>query len=263
MRGFVGALARRGAALAIALAVLAAADRVSARSTPDAGDRPATHHADVPANPHRRRSDPWEMPIAHLTFKGDAAWLVIGEALRDERLAAVRAGERIASGVAATPLRTDHFANLRAGYVVLVYGGFATRAPAVALAAALRARGIETNVKRSGSLKPARPGARSRLVRLWGVLGDDMKHPAKIEISGDVAASAFTGSGGTWQAWLLLDAGTTAHLQLIAELGPPPRASCTPGDRGGWFDLAQAIDVSAETRDLYVDWSPTPDCNGE
>jgi len=215
------------------------------------------------ANPYLGDDPPRDAPIRHLTFTGEPAWLVIGEAFHNERLAAVRCGERVAAGVVATPIQTDLFTNLRPGLFTLIYGAFSTKPEAAALAVALRAKGITTTVKQSGEVKRARADTRSRLVRLWGKLSDDLKPPTRIDISSESAeATAQTSRDGWWQVWLRVDVDKRIELQLLAqpEMSRAARASC---GRGGWFDLSASVTLEPATRDLFVGWSPTPDCHGE
>ena len=218
------------------------------------------------ANPHLGDESPPDVPIRRLTFTGEPAWLVIGEALRSERLAAVRCGERVAAGVPATPLRTDLFANLRPRLVVLIYGAFPTRALAETFAVGLRGKGVATTIKHSGAVKPSRAGTASRLVRLWGKLYDDIAPTARIDITGDdIDAVAYSTKDGWWQAWVRVDAGKRVELQLLSdpEMTRAARASCDRGDPGGWFDRAETVTLEPPTRDLFVGWSPSPDCHGE
>lgn len=218
------------------------------------------------ANPYLGDDEPPDGPIRRLTFRGEPGWLVIGEAFRSERLAALRCGERVAAGLSATPIRTDLFANLRPGLVVLIYGAFPTRAEASALASELRGKGFATTVKQSGIVKPARADTRSRLVHLWGKLSDDIKPPTRIDIAGDnVHATAFSTRDGWWQVWLRVDIGTRVELELLAEpeISRAARASCDRGDPGGWFDRSASATLEPAAPDLFVGWSPTPDCHGE
>lgn len=218
------------------------------------------------ANPYLGDDEPPDAPIRHLTFTGEPAWLVIGEAFHSERLAAVRCGERVAAGVPATPLQTDLFAKLRPGLVVLIYGAFPTKPEAAALALTLRGKGIATTVKHSGVVKPARADTPSRLVRVWGKLSDDIKPPTRIDItSDDVNATAHTTRDGWWQVWLRVDAGKEVQLQILAEpeMSRAARASCDRRDPGGWFDRSATVNLKPADRDLFVGWSPTPDCHGE
>jgi hypothetical protein len=82
------------------------------------------------ANPYLGDDQPPDGPIRRLTFTCEPRWLVIGEAFRNERLAALRCGEPVAAGFSATPVQSDLFANLRPGLVVLIYGAFPTVKPA-------------------------------------------------------------------------------------------------------------------------------------
>jgi hypothetical protein len=218
------------------------------------------------ANPYLGDDQPPDALIRRLTFTGEPAWLVIGEAFRSERLAAVRCGERVAAGLPATPIQTDLFADLRPGLAVLIYGAFPTKAQATAAASRLRSRGLATTVKQSGVVKPARPDTRSRLVRLWGKLSDDIKSPARIDIAGDnVNAVAYSTQDGWWQVWFRVDVGKRVQLELLAEpeISRAARAACEGGDPGGWFDRSASVTLEPATGDLFVGWSPSPDCHGE
>ncbi len=218
------------------------------------------------ANPYLGDDQPPDTLIRHLTFTGEPAWLVIGEAFRSERLAAVRCGERVAAGLPATPIQTDMFANLRPGLFVLIYGAFPTKAQAVAVATGLRGSGLAMTVKQSGVVKPARADAKSRLVRLWGKLSHDIRPPARIDIAGDnVNAVAYGTQDGWWQVWFRVDVGKRVQLELLAqpEISRAALASCQRGDPGGWFDRSASVTLEPATGDLFVGWSPSLDCQGE
>jgi hypothetical protein len=216
---------------------------------------------------------PADAPLVKPAFDGNPGWLVIGETTSDAREAALKAGDRLAKqGIAVSPVRSDLFQGLRKGLFVLIYGSFADRARATALAAELTGKGIKVYVKNSGALA-AKPGGRPRLLRIWGRLDETVRSPAPVEISLDpdsdnrTTETFYSDRAGWYQAWLLVDGATKRKSKLelcLGAAGYSAKAQCSdPPGSGGWFDVCGNADYGADQRDVYVQWSPTPDCNGE
>ena len=209
-----------------------------------------------------------EAPPVRPAFDGDPGWLVIGETTSDAREAAMKAGDRLALGIAVSPVRSDLFQGLRKGLFVLIYGGFADRARAAALATELGVKGIKVYVKNSGALATT-AGARPRLLRVWGRLDETVRSPTPIEITGEndrPSDTVYTDRHGRYESWLLIDGANAkkpGRLELCAASPAySAKASCTDAF-GGWYDICGHADYGAGTRDVQVTWSPTPDCNGE
>src|SRR5947209_2110105 len=55
-------------------------------------------------------------------FDGQPGWFVIGEVSRSPRETAALVGSRLAAGIFATPLPSDHFQGLRPGLSIVLYG---------------------------------------------------------------------------------------------------------------------------------------------
>ena len=139
-----------------------------------------------------------------------------------------------------------------------MYGAAADRARAETQAATLNAKGIKVYVKNSGALV----GPRARLVRLWGRMDDTIHFPAALTIDDSPAS---TDKDGWYQFWIAVDAGKKqGSVELCAGAIDyrDRKAACTD-QAGGWFDVCHRESYDAKTKDLRVEWSPTPDCNGE
>jgi len=84
-----------------------------------------------------------------------------------------------------------------------------------------------------------------------------------VKQSGALAASA---RPRLLRAWGRLDEGAAkkkGKLELCATApGYSAKAQCSDPS-GGWFDICGHADYEPGQRDVYVSWSPTPDCNGE
>lgn len=204
--------------------------------------------------------------MAKPAFDGSPGWLVIGESTSDAREAAVKAGDRLAQGIAVSRVASDLFQKLRKRLVVLVYGGFADRARAEALAAELGAKKIKVYVKNSGALATPAPKP-PRLLRVWGRLDESIRFPTAVEISAEndpAAATVYTDRRGWYEAWLSLDGAKAGQVELCATAPAYSnrKASCTDAT-GGWFDVCGRAKYDARQHDVRADWSPTPDCNGE
>jgi hypothetical protein len=196
---------------------------------------------------------PDNAPFKDAGWKGAPGWLVLGEASKSERDIAQIAAQRWAQGIVASPLRTDLFRNLRKGLTVLVYGAAPDRKGAEALVERLQAKGVETYAKASGPCARSETGAAQRLVRVWGHLYDDIRFPARVDIDG---TTAYTDTRGWYQAWVPVDAGATGELELSVDLSQPvSRKGCN-----GWFDKVATVPYGPVDKEIYVNWSPSPDC---
>src|SRR5262245_49976771 len=116
--------------------------------------------------------------LAKPAFDGNPGWLVIGEATTGAREAALKGGDGMAQGGPVAAVRSNLFRGLRKDLIVLVYGGFADRARATALAAELNGKGIKVYVKDSGALA-APEGSRPSLMRIWGRLDERVRFPTE------------------------------------------------------------------------------------
>ena len=89
------------------------------------GLSPDGHAAGPEAPPSAPQAETsYEATLQALTFRGESAFLVLGEAMRSPTWAARRVGQRLADGIAATSIPSDYFTGLNKGRLVVVYGGF-------------------------------------------------------------------------------------------------------------------------------------------
>ena len=99
-----------------------------------------------------------------------------------------------------------------------------------------------------------------RTIQLTGQLSDTIEHPTDIEISGgQETVTAWTDRKGRYQARISVEPGASGELELFAELRESDKYPKDPTCMG-WFDKLGRASYTETTRDLAVDWSPTPDC---
>lgn len=225
------------------------------------GLSPDGHAAGPEAPPSAPQAETsYEATLQALTFRGESAFLVLGEAMRSPTWAARRVGQRLADGIAATSIPSDYFTGLNKGRLVVVYGGFTEKDAAIALVLALRLRGVKAYVKHSGALAVKPAEAQVQLVRLWGRLSDELRHPVTVAVDGahgEPPLTTSTDERGYYQVWVHVPVKGAHDVRLTANLEErrPARPGCL-----GFFDKATTVTITEATREVHVKWSPSPDC---
>lgn len=204
---------------------------------------------------------PRAQPPAIVTgsFRGEPAWLVLGEHFEDGEQASRRAVALRDKGIEATPIESDWFQNLKPDWIPLVHGAYATRDEARARVAELTARGIKVYAKHSGPLAVDDAGAPIRLIRIVGLVeGDEVERPAPVSVDfepGDTIVTITTDAEGWYQHWAAAPAGAIElKVEYAGEL-------TTPEGCWGWHHESVTEPVPPTALEVQVDGpSPWPDC---